>query len=121
MIELSTQPQLFLDDHLIAKSRGLARILEQPVKHPANPLLVGAHPWEARAVQCYGNVLFDAERDCFRFWYFEFERSALVPVDALCCRVRWGERSLAEAPRGSSLAFRIGRGARLYGFQMSAE
>ena len=73
MIELSSEPQLFLDDHLIAKSRGLTRVLEEPVKHPANPLLVGEHPWEERAVQCYGNALYDAERKCFRFWYFAAE------------------------------------------------
>lgn len=73
MIELSTEPQLFLDDHLIVRSSGLARVIEQPVKHPANPLLVGEYPWEARAVQSYGNVLFDTERDCFRFWYFVAE------------------------------------------------
>ena len=52
---------------------------------------------------------------------FEFDESALVPVDALRCRVRWGEHSLAEAPRGSALAFRIGGRARLYGFQTSVE
>ena len=38
--------QLFVDDSLIAESQGVTKVLNQPVKHPNNPLLVKDRPWE---------------------------------------------------------------------------
>jgi len=61
--------QLFLDDFGIEHMEGLRRVVNQPRKHPNNPVLVGDHPWEARAVSVYGTAMYDARRKRFRMWY----------------------------------------------------
>jgi len=38
--------QLFIDDHIIEKLEGAEKILNQPVKHPGNPIIVKDRPWE---------------------------------------------------------------------------
>jgi hypothetical protein len=65
-------PILFLDDVDTQRRINLVRRLQCPLRHPANPLIVPQHPWEANRVQCYGNVLHDGGR--FRFWYFASEQ-----------------------------------------------
>lgn len=50
--------QLFFDDQVIAEMRNLERTVNQPVKHPQNPLLEREHPWEAFRVQVYGTVIY---------------------------------------------------------------
>ena len=37
-VTLSDQPQLFLDDYVVAKITNLKREITPPTKHPANPL-----------------------------------------------------------------------------------
>ncbi|MFH1571941.1 MAG: hypothetical protein ABIL09_28385 [Gemmatimonadota bacterium] len=74
MIELSHQPQLFLDDLLVARAHNLRRRLQQPDRHPANPLVVQEHPWERHSLQCYGNALYDEQAQRFRLWYFAAEQ-----------------------------------------------
>ncbi|MDP7637335.1 MAG: hypothetical protein QF577_07290, partial [Phycisphaerae bacterium] len=41
--------QLFIDDNIIEELKGAEKILNQPVKHPDNPLLVKDKPWEKRS------------------------------------------------------------------------
>ncbi|MEX0977808.1 MAG: hypothetical protein WDZ48_03095, partial [Pirellulales bacterium] len=60
VLDLSPGPQLFLDDHWIAAKENIRRRIEQPQKHPRNPLIVREHPWEKRFIQLYGTVLYDA-------------------------------------------------------------
>ena len=62
------QRQLFIDDYLIERIDGLRRVVNQPKKHPENPLIRPDMPWESRA-QAFGAALFDDERGIFRFWY----------------------------------------------------
>ena len=38
-------------------------------KHPANPLLSPARPWEVLGPRIYGGVVPDAEDGLFRMWY----------------------------------------------------
>ena len=38
--------QLFIDDHIIDEMRGLTKVLNRPVKHRRNPLVVPNLPWE---------------------------------------------------------------------------
>ena len=38
--------QLFIDDYIIEKLDGAEKVLNQPKKHPKNPLLVRDMPWE---------------------------------------------------------------------------
>ena len=68
-VAVSELPQLFLDDHVVAKLENLERKVIQPEKHPANPLIVPDQPWERRYIQTYGTVLFDAAAGRFRAWY----------------------------------------------------
>lgn len=65
--------QVFLDDCLIASSHNVCRVLHQPTKHPANPLLSPEHPWEGQMVLLYGTVLHDEEESLLKMWYQAFE------------------------------------------------
>ena len=61
---------LFLDDVHVARLDGLARRPHQAERHPANPVLVSEHPWEASRVQIYGrSVIYDPEAAKFRMYY----------------------------------------------------
>lgn len=72
-IVLSNNPQLFLDDHLVAKSTNLGRRINRPIKHPANPLIKQDLPWEKRTITIYGTVLYDQSLNKFRCWYLASE------------------------------------------------
>lgn len=61
--------QLFLDDHGIGTIDGLKRVVNQPKKHPGNPVLKGEHPWEKASVSVYGTMLYDKKMKLFRLWY----------------------------------------------------
>lgn len=78
-LEVPNTPQLFLDDHLIAKSQGLRRDMETPVRHPRNPLIIQDRPWEARMLSVYGTVLYDERSGKFRCWYLASEGDRGVP------------------------------------------
>jgi len=68
-ITLSNAPQLFLDDHCIDRTQNLTRRLEQPRKHPANPLgLVPEYAWERSRMDA-GSVIYDDRSGKFRMWY----------------------------------------------------
>ena len=45
-IKLDHHRQLFIDDYLLADMQGVKRVLNQPRKHPANPLIRPDRPWE---------------------------------------------------------------------------
>ena len=49
-INISNNPQMFLDDYLIADMNNLQRTINRPVKHPDNPLITQEYPWESRAI-----------------------------------------------------------------------
>ena len=67
-VKLDASRQLFVDDYLIASRDGLRRVLHQPKKHPANPILIGETPWEGHSpVLAY--VLRDEQSGRFRLWY----------------------------------------------------
>ena len=60
---------LFLhDDHLVARSRGLRRVMGKVRKHPGNPILVADRPWEAASVG-YACVIYDGEEKLYKMWY----------------------------------------------------
>jgi hypothetical protein len=61
------RPQLFLDDALLAHTRGVTKRLHQPVKFEGNPVLVADRPWEGRTV-CYGTTFFRPEHALFEKW-----------------------------------------------------
>lgn len=61
--------QLFLNDEIIEHMDGLRRVVHQPQKHPANPVIEGTNPWERAAVSVYGTALYDEAMKRFRIWY----------------------------------------------------
>jgi len=79
MITISNHPQLFLDDHIVAGMINLQRVLQQPKKHPANPVIVGDKPWEKRCIEIYGTVLYDPNLGKFRCWYLAGESPNAIP------------------------------------------
>ncbi|MFA5865448.1 MAG: hypothetical protein WC975_12285 [Phycisphaerae bacterium] len=77
-IQLSSHPQLFLDNFLVSRMDNLKREIVTPVKNPANPLIVQDQPWEKRMLQIYGTVLFDTQLKKYRCWYLGCEDQGKV-------------------------------------------
>ena len=90
-IAISRGPQLFLDDYLVARTANLKRRMQQPKRHPANPLLVQEFPWEKRTIQLYGTVMFDPHAGKFRCWYLASSDPDAAPEYYIC---------YAESPDG---------------------
>ena len=65
---VSNTRHIFLDNYLVESIQGMRRVVNQPEKHPKNPVVRPDKPWESRC-QVYGTALFDDERDIFRLWY----------------------------------------------------
>jgi hypothetical protein len=61
--------QLFIDDEGIEKMQGLRRVVNQPTRHPNNPVVQGEYPWEKGGVSVYGTAMYDEKMKCFRLWY----------------------------------------------------
>jgi hypothetical protein len=47
---LADQPELFLDDYFVAERENVKTELQQPEKHPANPVVKQDKPWESSLV-----------------------------------------------------------------------
>lgn len=71
--------ELFLDDDLVASMTGLKRTLQQPTKHPKNPLITRTKPWEKRCLEIYGTVMFDEALNQYRCWYLASGSDAGIP------------------------------------------
>ncbi len=72
--------QLFIDDYVIEDLRGGTKVLNQPVKHPNNPLVVPDNPWEG--ILGYSSVIYDADEGLYKMWYGAW--SADQKQQALC-------------------------------------
>ena len=70
-VKIDGARQLFVDDYLIASRDGLRRVLHQPRKHPANPIMTGETAWEGgpRWGPVLAYVLRDEKTGRFRLWY----------------------------------------------------
>ena len=65
-VKLGSRKSLFLDDDIIQDMKGLRRELNQPVKHPGNPVLKPDEPWE----WLHGtSVHYDEEQNIFKMWH----------------------------------------------------
>ena len=67
-VKIDTTRQLFIDDYLIASSKGLTRRVHQVTKHPSNPLISPDKPWEGTGC-VWQRVLWDRQNKRFRMWY----------------------------------------------------
>ncbi|MDP7162876.1 MAG: hypothetical protein QF792_05220, partial [Phycisphaerae bacterium] len=63
--------QLFIDDYIIEELKGTEKILNQPVKHPRNPLIVSDKPWDKNGFN-RGAVLYDDEEHIYKMWYIGY-------------------------------------------------
>jgi hypothetical protein len=63
------ESQLFLDDEIIESTTLIERILHQPIRHSANPLLAPEKPWEGSTMNYLGGVFKDEKSGLFRAWY----------------------------------------------------
>ena len=66
---LGSERQLFVDEMLVEEADGLERVLHQPEKHPANPVLAPTLSEEENIVCLHGTVLFDKLDSLFKAWY----------------------------------------------------
>jgi len=60
--------QLFIDNYIIGELKGAEKLLNQPVKHRKNPLLVSDRPWESKQLN-RGSVMYDNEEHIYKMWY----------------------------------------------------
>ena len=79
VLEVGSRKQFFIDDHLIESSQGISRRLQQPTKHPQNPVLAGMPKddplWESDMDIYFPSVIFDREAGLFKMWYGLWERN----------------------------------------------
>lgn len=61
---------LFVDDAEIQDHPGFVRKVQQPARMQVEPVLRADQPWEGRAVQMWGSVLYDRNDNLFKMWYF---------------------------------------------------
>ena len=64
--------ELFLDDQIVCYTRNVRRVVQQPQKHPDNPLIRREYPWDNRHICLYGSIIHDPDRGVFRMWYNSF-------------------------------------------------
>ncbi|MBI2432144.1 MAG: hypothetical protein HYV26_04670 [Candidatus Hydrogenedentes bacterium] len=78
-LDISEGPQLFLDDFLLQRMENVKRVVQEPVKHARNPVVVPEHPWEKRVLEIYGTVLYDGALEKYRCWYLANEFKDGIP------------------------------------------
>ena len=58
--------QLFIDDYVIADLNGVRKVLNQPVKHPRNPIM---RKNKREYAISYGAVVWDRRESLYKLWY----------------------------------------------------
>lgn len=70
VLDVGTRSQLFIDQHLVYESSGIAYTPHPARKHAGNPLMRADQPGEGWYVTTFaGTVLFDEEERQFKMWY----------------------------------------------------
>ena len=72
-LDTGNQKQLFLDRSSYADRWDVVARVNQPAKHPANPIVVPDQPWEFKIG--LPNVLYDEQDQIFRMWYANYDRN----------------------------------------------
>jgi hypothetical protein len=73
---VGTTKQLFIDDHVIDEIVGLKRVMNQPERHPDNPLVVPEHPWEGSVLEM-PTVVWDDRQKLFHMYYWALHSEAI--------------------------------------------
>ena len=78
-------------------------VQEQPVKHPANPLLVGDRPWEGSLVQLFTAVEHNPDEHSWRMWYEGHPAEVLLCLATSADGISWDKPVLGvESWNGST-------------------
>ena len=80
-IKMGKHRQLFVDDYVIAEMRGVSKVLNQPRRHPLNPVVTPDHPWEGAGLFSPG-VRYDEKTGTFTMNYL----ANLAEYDRRVCR-----------------------------------
>ena len=73
-LSLGSRKQLFLDDYVVESLAGVSPKLNQPTKHPHNPLIrmtpIGDQSWDAGVIPTgFASVIYDDDEHIFKMWY----------------------------------------------------
>ena len=63
---------LFVDDAEVQDHPGFTRQVQQPARVQLEPVVRTDRPWEGHAVALWGSVLYDAEENLFKMWYYTY-------------------------------------------------
>ncbi len=77
--------RLFIDDELIASIERLEWVVNQPVRHHANPVITYDRPWEGNCVITWGSVIYDEDERLFRIWYEAYDKYGPPGEQTLIC------------------------------------
>ena len=106
-LHIGTTRQLFIDDFIVENMSGVTRVVNQPEKHPANPLVRLDRPWEGRfQVGGWGAVIYDDSESLFKMWYCAYPK----PEGGIMCYafskdgIHWDKPELGLAERNGSTA-----------------
>jgi len=96
VIDIGSRRQFWFNTQdLIRESRLLKVLQRQPVKHPANPLLVADKPWEGTLVQLFScDVHYDANAGRWQMWYEGHPAEVLLCTAFSKDGIRWTKPSL---------------------------
>ncbi len=72
--ELGHEIQLFIDSYAYADRWDVVGRVNEPSKHPENPVLMADQPWEEQVG--LPNVIYDSEDKIFRMWYALYDSFA---------------------------------------------
>jgi len=84
IIDIGPERQLFLDDTLIDAMERVSRRVNQPDRHPQNPIFEAEHPWESGRI-LYSDVVFDQDEEIYKLWYSVY--NAEIDKSSLCYAV----------------------------------
>jgi len=71
-VNIGTRKQLFIDDHIVDSMDRAYRILNQPVKHPGNPIIEFRRPQPVEGDELVivgGSVIYDEDEGLLKMWY----------------------------------------------------
>ena len=91
-----TLKTLFVDDKDLARTQGVTRTIHPGQKHPDNPVLAAAMPWEEKLI-CGGTVR--RESTGYRMWYQSYGRRVYLNLYATSADgIGWERPILGQYP-----------------------
>ena len=66
-LEIGRTKQLFVDSYIIQSLTDARQVINQPTKHPNNPVVKQDRAWEGNLIT--GSVIWDEEAQLYKMWY----------------------------------------------------